>query len=133
MKKQSESPGSAKFSPGALLHAWVTEIDASIIVTDKDGIIIEMNDAAIRSYEKDGGADLIGQNVLDCHPEDARQKLEDLMQAKISNSYSIEKNGVKKIVQQMPWFVGGEFQGMVEIVFQIPFDLPHFIRENDPE
>jgi hypothetical protein len=29
----------------------------------------------------------------------------------------------------MPWFVEGEYQGMMEIVFEIPFDVPHFIRD----
>ena len=42
---------------------------------DADGIILDMNDRAVANYKKDGGAALMGKNVLDCHPEPARAKL----------------------------------------------------------
>ena len=76
---------------------------------------------------------LSGKNVMDCHPELAGQKLQALMDQQIPNSYTIEKNGIKKFVQQMPWHVNGEYQGLMEIVFQIPFDVPNFIRKNSPD
>ena len=60
--------------------AWVKEFAGAITVSDPDGIITEMNDKAARSFEEDGGRALIGKNMLDCHPEPARNKLAELQE-----------------------------------------------------
>jgi len=87
-----------------------------------------MNDKAIRTFEADGGAALIGKNILDCHPEPARTKLRDIMAARRTNVCTIEKNGVKKLVFQAPWTYQGRFRGFVELVLEIPFKMPHFVH-----
>jgi transcriptional regulator with PAS, ATPase and Fis domain len=110
-------------------HAWIDEFPASVTVTDVDGIILEMNDKAAQTFAKDGGRALIGKNVLDCHPDPARGKLERLMEARQANVYTIEKNGIKKLVYQTPWYQDGRVAGFVEMAFEIPFDLPHFVRD----
>jgi len=101
----------------------------AITVTDQGGKIIEMNDQAIKLFTKDGGKELIGKDVLDCHPEAARKKLADMMQEETVNYYTIEKNGIKKMICQVPWYQDKEFKGFVELSFEIPFDLPHFVRK----
>jgi transcriptional regulator with PAS, ATPase and Fis domain len=111
-----------------LEHAWLEEFPASIIVCDPQGIILEMNGTAAQSHEKDGGRALIGTNLLNCHPEPARSKVEHLLAERKANVYTIEKNGQKKIVYQTPWYENGEYAGIVELVFEIPFEMPHFIR-----
>jgi hypothetical protein len=45
-----------------------------------------------------------------------------------TNVYTIEKNGVKKLIYQAPWYENGEYRGFVELSLEIPFDLPHFVR-----
>jgi hypothetical protein len=45
-----------------------------------------------------------------------------------SNSYTIEKNGVKKLIHQTPWRENGEPAGLVEFSLVIPSVLPHFVR-----
>jgi transcriptional regulator with PAS, ATPase and Fis domain len=110
-------------------HAWVEEFPAVVIVCDTDGTILEINDRAAKAFAKDGGRALIGKNVLDCHPEPARTKLERLMEKRETNIYTIEKNGVKKLIYQAPWYKNGQYAGFVEISLEIPFDLPHFIRD----
>ena len=110
------------------MHEWIKEFPAAITVCDKDGILLEMNDKAARVFESDGGYKLIGSNMLDCHPEPARSKTDRLLAAKEKNVYTIEKNGVKKIIYQSPWFSEGEFAGFVELSLEIPFELPHFVR-----
>lgn len=110
-------------------HSWVKEFPAAITVCDPDGIILEMNDKAAKTFEIDGGYALIGRNVLDCHPDPARGKLERLMDKKISNVYTIEKNGIKKLIYQTPWYENGQYAGFTELSFEIPFDMPHFIRD----
>ncbi len=110
-------------------NAWIKEFPAAITVSDPDGIILEMNDKAARSMAKDGGLALIGKNMLDCHPDPARGKLERLLDERKANVYTIEKNGVKKFIYQSPWFKDGRYAGFIEFSFEIPFEMPHFIRE----
>ncbi len=109
-------------------HAWIKEFPAAVTVCDAQGIILEMNDKAARTFEKDGGYQLIGKNLLDCHPEPARSKTERLLSGREKNVYTIEKNGVKKMIFQSPWFQNGKYAGFVELSLEIPFEVPHFIR-----
>ena len=111
------------------LHTWIKEFPGAITVCDADGIIIEMNDRSAQAFEKEGGYDLIGTNLLDCHPDPARGKLERLMNQQVSNVYTIEKSGRKKLIYQTPWYEHGQYAGFVEIAFEIPAELPHFIRD----
>ena len=109
-------------------HDWVKEFPGAITVCDAEGIILEMNDKAVRTFEKDGGAKLVGKNMLDCHPEPARSKTERLLAAREKNVYSIEKSGIKKLIFQSPWYKCGKYAGFIELSLEIPFEMPHFIR-----
>ena len=110
-------------------HEWIQEFPAAITVCDAEGIILEMNDKAAKTFAADGGQKLIGSNMLDCHPEPARTKTERLLSSRERNVYTIEKNGVKKMIYQSPWFKNGEYAGFVELSLEIPFgEIPHFVR-----
>ena len=110
-------------------NQWIQEFPAAITVCDAEGILLEMNDKAAKTFEADGGRKLIGSNMLDCHPEPSRTKTERLLAAREKNVYTIEKNGIKKLIYQSPWYKNGEFAGFVELSLEIPFgDLPHFVR-----
>lgn len=87
-----------------------------------------MNDKSALTFAADGGRELIGNNMLDCHPEPARSKLQGMLESRERNVYTIEKNGIKKLIFQSPWYKDGECQGFVEISLEVPFDLPHFVR-----
>jgi len=110
-------------------HAWVQEFAAAITVSDAQGKIIEMNAKAAQTFKKDGGTKLIGTSVLDCHPEPARSKLRSIMENRKPNIYTIEKAGVKKLIYQAPWYKGGKYAGVVELSAEIPFEIPHFVRD----
>jgi transcriptional regulator with PAS, ATPase and Fis domain len=109
-------------------HKWIKEFPGAITVCDADGVILELNDKSARTFEKDGGANLVGKNMLDCHPEPSRSKTERLLASHEKNVYTIEKNGIKKLIFQSPWFDNGKYAGFVEISLEIPFELPHFVR-----
>ncbi len=109
--------------------SWIKEFPAAVTVCDPDGILLEMNDKAAKTFAKDGGLALIGKNMFDCHPDPARGKLERLMDSRQVNVYTIEKNGVKKLIHQSPWYLNGEYAGFVELSLEIPFELPHFVRD----
>lgn len=109
-------------------HDWIKEFPAAVTVCDQNGIILDMNDKSAKTFEKDGGRNLIGCNLLDCHPEPARTKTEALLAGREKNVYTIEKNDIKKLIYQSPWYRDGQHAGFVEISLEIPFDMPHFIR-----
>ena len=110
------------------MHEWIKEFPAAVTVCDPDGILLEMNDRAAKTFESDGGYALVGLNMLDCHPEPARTKTERLLAARQKNVYTIEKQAVKKMIYQSPWYVDGQYAGFVELSLEIPFELEHFIR-----
>ncbi len=109
-------------------HQWVKEFAGAVTVCDPHGVILEMNDRSARMFEEQGGRALVGSNLLDCHPEPARTKLEQLMEARQANVYTVEKKGVKKLIYQTPWYSSGRYGGFVEIVLELPSEMPHFIR-----
>jgi len=108
---------------------WVQGFLGAITVCDHQGIILEMNDAAAKAFQEQGGASLIGRNVLDCHPEPARSKLKRLFETQQPNVYTIEKGGVKRLIYQAPWYQDGAFAGLVELSLELPAQIPHFLRD----
>ena len=111
-------------------HSWVKEFPAVITVCDEEGIVLEMNDKSLELFQDDGGEKLIGTNMLDCHPEAARAKLEHLMETHQPNVYTIQKKGKRKLVYQTPWFRNGAFAGMIEMILELPEQVPHFNRDS---
>lgn len=109
-------------------HAWVREFPGAVTVCDPQGTILEMNDRSALVFAADGGRDLIGRSLLDCHPEPARTRLAELFRTRQPNAYTIEKGRVKKLIYQAPWYRAGEYAGFVELSLEIPFEMPHFIR-----
>ena len=108
--------------------AWVQEFPGAVTVCDRDGIILAMNDKSVRTFENSGGAALIGSDLFACHPEPSRTKVKELLSAGRPNVYTIEKNGIKKLIFQSPWYKDGQYAGFVELSLEIPFELPHFLR-----
>lgn len=107
---------------------WIKEFPTPITVCDANGVVLAMNDLAARNYEKDGGYGLIGRSMLDCHPDPARGKAEALLAARQKNVYTVEKNGIRKLIFQSPWYHEGRYAGFVQISMEIPWEMPHFVR-----
>ncbi len=107
---------------------YFKEVNLAVTICDKEGKILEMNDKWRKTFLKPGQEDLIGKNVLDCHPEPAHSLLADMLQNPRTNVYTIEKKGVKKLIYQTPWYVEGEFMGFMELSMEIPFEMKHCVR-----
>ncbi len=105
------------------------EFPGEITVCDAQGVLLDMNERAAQGFQAEGGRALIGKNSLDCHPEPARSKLLEMLQNHQKNVYTVEKNGVWKLIYQSPWFEKGEYRGFVELILEIPTDIPHFMRQ----
>jgi hypothetical protein len=107
---------------------WITEFPNAITVCDLQGVVLAMNDRAAAGYREYGGKELIGKSILDCHPEPARDKLRQLLQSGARNVYTIEKDGIRKLIYQAPWRRNKQRCGIIELALEIPSDVPHFIR-----
>jgi len=107
---------------------WTKEFPGTVIVCDSEGIILEMNDKAAESYESEGGRELIGSNMLACHPKPAREKVEELLATREANIYTTEENGIKTLIYQSPWYKDGQYAGIVELELEVPFEMPHIVR-----
>ncbi len=107
---------------------WGKEFPAAVYVCDPQGVLLWMNDLAAHDVEKEGGQGLIGSNLLDCHPEPSRTMVKDMLASQKENIYTIEKNGVKKLIYQSPWYQDGKFAGLVELDLPIPVEMRHFVR-----
>jgi len=51
------------------------------------------------------------------------------MEKRQVNVYTSEKNGVRELIYQSPWYVDGEYRGFIELSLDIPDQMPHFIRD----
>lgn len=108
---------------------WTKEFNVSITVCDNEGIITEMNEKSAATFKDDGGFGLIGKSLFECHGKESTAQILELIDEKKTNIYTIEKNGVKKLIYQSPWYENGEMKGLVELSLEIPFELRHFIRD----
>jgi len=108
---------------------WQKDFPGAITVCDENLVITYMNDASIKTFEEDGGKNLIGRNLLDCHGEASKEKILEISKGKTPNIYTIEKKGMKKLIYQAPVFEGDSFRGLVELSLEIPFEMEHFKRD----
>ncbi len=104
-------------------------LDAAITICDKKGVIVYMNRKSVESFAKDGGKKLLGTNLMECHSPEAGKKIMEMLKTQKENVYSIEKNGVKKLIVQKPVFEHGNFDGLIEMSIVLPNEMPHFIRD----
>ncbi len=111
------------------MNNWIKEFPGAITVCDVNGKILEMNEKSCLTFAKDGGEKLIGQNLLDCHPEPAKSDLKEMLKTGNANVYTIQKDGKKKLIYQAPWFTNSEYSGFVELSIEIPEEMRNFIRK----
>lgn len=111
------------------MEKFFKEMDVAVTVCGADGEILDMNEKSRKTFLKPGREELIGKNVLECHPEPARSKLADMLANPRNNAYTIEKNGIRKLIFQTPWYEDGRFGGFIELSMEIPAEMPHYVRK----
>ena len=102
---------------------WFDELPVGITVCDTRGVILSMNDRAALIFKRNGGRDLIGKSLMDCHPEDAQKKITELLETRKPNAYTVEIQGVKWLLYQSPWYEEKQFQGYVEFILALPLQM----------
>lgn len=108
---------------------YIDTVNAAVTVCDTQGTIVFMNQRSQEVFKSDGGKGLIGTSLFDCHPEPALSKVKELLRTGETNIYTIEKNGKKKIIYQSPWREKNGIGGMIEISFELPAEMNHFVRK----
>ena len=107
---------------------WAEGMNCAVTVCDAEGMITYMNARARETYKKHG--DLIGKNLFDCHGERAAGIIRRLLAEGGTNAYTIEKEGVRKMIYQTAVTDDeGRVTGIVEISMVIPDELPHYVRK----
>lgn len=103
---------------------WAEHYPAAVSVCDTQGTIVAINRRALDLFSKYSDENLIGTSLFDCHPEPANSIIRRLLQEQSSNTYFTEKNGVRKLVQQTPWYNEGQFAGLTETILVLPDQIP---------
>ena len=108
------------------LADFFKEINVSITISDTEGNVVYMNDKAKETFASHG--DMVGKSLIPCHSERSRGIIAELLRTGGSNAYTIQKNGLRKMIYQTAWKENGEVAGLVEISMVIPEDMPHYVR-----
>lgn len=106
---------------------WAEDVDYAVTICDDKCQILYMNRRSRETFAKHG--DIIGNNLMDCHPEHAQKTIRRLLTEGGSNAYTIQKNGVRKLIFQSAWKRDGKIAGLVETSMVLPPDMPHFNRD----
>lgn len=102
---------------------WADGMNCAVTVCDTEGIVIYQND---RSRAVNG--DVRGRSLIPCHNERSREIIRHLLLEGGTNAYTIEKQGVRKMIYQTAWQNGGKVGGLVEFSMEIPAEMPHYVR-----
>lgn len=64
----------------AFFRSVLEQDRAPIVLCDLNHTIVYMNPAAAERYAKQGGTELTGKNLMDCHPPEARMMIEKVLE-----------------------------------------------------
>lgn len=108
---------------------WAFRMNCAVTVADADCRIIYMNERSRQTFAARGGAALIGHNLMEYHNERSKTIIRRLLDEGGTNAYTIEKEGLRKMIFQSAWFdADGRVGGLVELSMVIPAEMPHYVR-----
>jgi len=106
---------------------------AAVTIADQDFQIRFMNDRAAVYYAEDGGLELIGKDLLDCHPRDEhkaliraaydRYRAGDLTPTRYHHSQKEGEGNAPQSIVHIPLMVEGSFRGLAELIWNERADL----------
>lgn len=108
---------------------WAFRMNCAVTVADAACNIIYMNERSRETFAARGGAALIGHNLMEYHNENSKAIIRRLLADGGTNCYTIEKEGVRKMIFQSAWRdENGLVTGLVELSMIIPDNMPHYVR-----
>lgn len=100
----------------------------AVTVCDAQGVILYMNERSIATFSPDG-VTLAGRNLREFHSDRSWDIICRLLAEGSSNEYTIEKNGVHKLIKQSCWYdQNGALGGLVELSIVVAAQMPHYVR-----
>ena len=108
------------------MYPWSEEMNCAVTVCDTEGTILYMNEKAKQTFARHG--DLIGKNMFACHSPASQEKIRELLATGGTNAYTIEKEGMHKVIYQTAWRENGVVRGLVELSMVVPAEIPHYVR-----
>lgn len=100
----------------------------AVTICDLQGVIIYMNAKSTATFSP-SGENLVGRNLSEFHGPRAKAMIENMLKTGESNSYTIQKGEIRKIIHQSPWMDDkGQIAGLIELSIPIPTEMPHYIR-----
>lgn len=117
--------------PAHLLPAgcaqWMEAIGCAVTISDLEGRILYMNERARATYKAHG--DLVGKNMMPCHSPASQALIRHMLETGETNTYTVTKGGIRKLIFQSPWKNDGAIAGMVEFSIPLPENMPHYDRD----
>lgn len=104
------------------------EFPSAVTICDTEAVVVYMNRKAESTFEKWGGRALIGKSLFGCHSERSCEMIRQILTDGVANTYTIEKNGKKKLIHQTPWFENNKLAGITEISIELPEGMRHIKR-----
>lgn len=123
------------------LAAAMDSLPAGVTLCDSNLTVIYMNRTAAKAFappaaedraEADPGA-FIGSNLASCHKPSSLETIQTMLERGITNTYTIRKRGVTKLIFQAPWKDADGSGGLIEISIRLPEKMPHHDRDKPPE
>ena len=106
---------------------WAKEVDFAITISDINDNIIYMNDKSNATFP-----DLkIGDNMQNCHSQKSNEIINQIKNNNITNTYTVQKDGIKKLIYQTPWYKNNIVAGIIELSFVLPENMPHHNRDKN--
>ena len=84
-------------NPAEILNSF-KELNIAITITDINDNIIYMNDKAASIFSETQ----LGDNLMQCHTQSSNEIINTLKKENKTNTYTINKNGIKKLIHQTP-------------------------------
>ena len=107
---------------------WFEQLPCSVMICDRRYTVLYMNDRAAEDHADDGGRALVGTDLMDCHPPAAQAKLRKVLASGRPNVYTTQEMRKKKLVYQCQWKKGGRVGGVVQLVIELPREVPNHVR-----
>lgn len=102
---------------------FFADVAVSMTVCDKEGNVVYQNNRAVAAL-----GEARGHNLQECHKASSWEQIQRMLSEGSTNAYTIEKQGLRKLIYQTPWYEDGTVAGLVEYSIVLPSQMPHKVR-----
>ncbi|MBR5102678.1 MAG: PAS domain-containing protein [Muribaculaceae bacterium] len=107
---------------------WAETLHCAVTVCDTQGVVIYMNQCSRATFSNHGDS-MVGKSMMPCHNEHSQAIIHKMLNEDVTNCYTIDKQGVRKLIYQTPWKKDdGTVGGLVEISIVLPDELTNYVR-----